>query len=149
MRICHLRDRHMWQDNIKADRSLFIWFGCTYTELNCEMIMGDKLRRALEKAVVAHFKAAFHHVAWEDTTVHLLLLLRGGIAQASQAPRPFLIYCASLSDFKSFLNRSPELCVSNQQTHLVAKQEKIWRINGHWILPAKHLFDARSSLTCP
>jgi hypothetical protein len=45
--------------------------------------------------------------------------------KAILAPRPFLIYCASVTVFQSFQICPPELPGNFQQRHLVAKQEKL------------------------
>jgi len=47
--------------------------------------------------------------------------------KASHTLRPLLIYCASPSEFLSFLIHPPELSGNYQQRHLVAKQGETWR----------------------
>jgi hypothetical protein len=52
-------------------------------------------------------------------------ILVGWTLKATLAPRPFLIYCASPSDFWSFLICPLELSGSYQQRRLVAKHDKL------------------------
>jgi hypothetical protein len=55
---------------------------------------------------------------------NLLLTVTEWAHKASLTLQPFLMCCASPSEFQSFLIHPPEFSGSYQQRHLVVKQEK-------------------------
>jgi hypothetical protein len=59
---------------------------------------------------------------WDSEFPHLNVTAMGWAYRATHGPWPVAIYCASPSDFKSFLVCPPEISRKYQQRHLVAKQ---------------------------
>jgi hypothetical protein len=45
--------------------------------------------------------------------------------KASHALRPFMIYCASMSEFESFVIHPPDVFGIYQQGHVVTNQKKL------------------------
>jgi hypothetical protein len=59
---------------------------------------------------------------WDSEFPHLNVTAMGWAYRATHEPWPVAIYCASPSDFKSFLVCPPEISRKYQQRRLVAKQ---------------------------
>jgi hypothetical protein len=81
------------------------------------------------ETIVAYFKVTVAIMGWAH--------------KATLASRPFLIYCASPSDFWSFLIRTPELFGNYQQRYLLAEQEKFgekWSLNFVYEVSLSYLY---------